>query len=375
MKPALGLGVLRGGSSMRIGLIVGPWFTVPPEKYGGTERVVDALARALVAAGHEVLLATASDSSCPVPQLPGFGPSEPEDVGLTLSELAHVIRAYREMGGVDIIHDHTVAGPLYAHRPVDVPVVTTIHGQLSPRAATLYRDMAQDTAIIAISHDQCSRVRDVAISAVIHHGLDLSTVSVGAGDGGYVCFVGRMCPDKGLLEAVAVAREAGIPLRIAAKMHAKDEQEYFRDVVKPVLGPHEDFVGELSDPEKFELMGRAMALINPIQWDEPFGLVMIEALATGTPVVATPRGAAPEIITQGVTGFLGGINQLPGFVGAAAQLSRAGCRRSVDEYFNAARMAAEHLDLYAAVIEQFKDKGLPVDHKLQDNQRQTPINL
>ncbi len=117
---------------MRIGLIVGPWFTVPPEKYGGTERVVDALARALVDAGHEVLLATASDSTCPVPQVAAFGPSEPEEVGLTLSELAHVIKAYAGLQNVDIIHDHTLAGPLYSHRPVDVPVVTTIHGQLSP---------------------------------------------------------------------------------------------------------------------------------------------------------------------------------------------------------------------------------------------------
>lgn len=355
---------------MRIGLIVGPWFTVPPEKYGGTERVVDALARALVDAGHDVLLAAASDSSCPVPQLPGFEPSEPEEVGLTLSELTHVIKAYRDMGGVDIIHDHTMAGPLYAHRPLDIPVVTTIHGQLSPRAATLYRDMAQDTAIIAISHDQCSRVQDLRISAVIHHGLDLSSVSVGAGDGGYTCFVGRMCPDKGLLEAVAVAREAGVPLRIAAKMHAKDEQEYFRDVVQPVLGPQEELLGELSDPEKYELMRGASALINPVQWHEPFGLVMIEALAAGTPVVANPMGAAPEIVRHGVTGYLGGMDELPGFVEAAVQLSRAECRRSVDEYFNATRMAADHLDLYAKVIKQFKDKSLPGGSMLQENQTQ-----
>lgn len=360
---------------MRVGLIVGPWFTVPPERYGGTERVVDALARGLTDAGHEVLLATASDSTCPVPQMGGFGPSEPEELGLTLSELHHVIKAYAGMQDVDIIHDHTLAGPLYAHRPKDVPVVTTVHGPLSTRSTALYRDMAQDTSIIAISHDQCSRVPDLPISAVIHHGLDLSTVSVGEGAGGYACFVGRMCPDKGLLEAVAVARKAGVPLRIAAKMHAKDEQAYYREVVKPVLGPDEEFLGELSDPEKYELMGGAMALLNPIQWHEPFGLVMIEALATGTPVVATPMGAAPEIVHHGVTGYLGGTDELAGFMDDVQKLSRADCRRSVDDYFNAARMAAEHLELYSAVIEQFKDKDLPAEGKLQDNQRQAPINL
>ncbi|MGO4145992.1 glycosyltransferase family 4 protein [Paenarthrobacter sp. YAF11_1] len=355
---------------MRIGLIVGPWFTVPPEKYGGTERVVDALARALADAGHDVLLATASDSTCPVPQVPGFGPSEPEEMGLSLSELAHVIRAYRGLRGVDIIHDHTLAGPLYAHRPMDVPVVTTIHGQLSPQAANLYRDMARDTAIIAISHDQCSRIPNVEISAVIHHGIDLSAVSVGRGTGGYACFVGRMCPDKGLMEAVTIAQEAGVPLKIAAKMHTPDEQEYFRDVVQPVLGQGVEFLGELSDPEKFELMGDAIALINPIQWHEPFGLVMIEALATGTPVLATPMGAAPEIVRHGITGFLGSPRELVACLEQVPFLSRDACRRSVEESFSSARMAADHLDLYAKVIEQFSAGPLSGRSLLQENQRQ-----
>ncbi|TVU62795.1 glycosyltransferase family 4 protein [Paenarthrobacter nitroguajacolicus] len=360
---------------MRIGLIVGPWFTVPPEKYGGTERVVDALARALVDAGHDVLLATASDSTCPVPQLPGFASSQPDEVGLTLSELAHVIKAYRDMGDVDIIHDHTLAGPLYSHRPQDVPVVTTIHGQLSAPAATLYRDMAKDTAIIAISHDQCSRVSGLPVAAVIHHGIDLSAVSVGQGAGGYACFVGRMCPDKGLMEAVDIAREAGVPLRIAAKMHASEEQSYFREVVQPALGSGEEFLGELSDPEKFELMGDAIALLNPIQWHEPFGLVMIEALATGTPVLATPMGAAPEIVRHGITGFVGSTGELAACLERVPSLSREACRRSVEESFSSGRMAAEHVDLYGRLIGKFKDKSLPVKHHLQDNQRQAPINL
>ncbi|MFK0040132.1 glycosyltransferase family 4 protein [Paenarthrobacter sp. NPDC090517] len=353
---------------MRIGLIVGPWFTVPPEKYGGTERVVDALARALSDAGHEVLLATAADSTCPVPQIPGFGPAVPEDLGQSFSELGHVIKAYAELRDVDIIHDHTLAGPLYAHRPPGVPVVTTIHGPLSPIYAPLYRDMAQDTAIIAISHDQCSRVEDLEISAVIHHGIDLSAVSVGRGAGGYACFVGRMCPDKGLMEAVAIAREAGVPLRIAAKMHAPDEQGYFRDVVQPALASNEEFLGELSDPEKYELMGDAIALLNPIQWHEPFGLVMIEALATGTPVLATPIGAAPEIVRHGVTGFVGSARELADSVARIPELNREACRRSVEESFSAQRMASDHVDLYAKVIEQFQAKPLPGEGLLQENQ-------
>ncbi|MCX8454762.1 glycosyltransferase family 4 protein [Paenarthrobacter ureafaciens] len=355
---------------MRIGLIVGPWFTVPPEKYGGTERVVDALARALTDAGHDVLLAASSDSTCPVPQLDGLGPSRPGELGETLSELSHVIRSYAGMRGMDIIHDHTLAGPLYAHRWPDIPVVTTIHGPLTAQSAELYRAMAGDTAIVAISHNQGSMVPGLPVSAVIHHGLDLSTVSMGNGAGGYACFVGRMCPDKGLMEAVGIAREAGIPLRIAAKMHAKDEQRFYQEVVKPALGPQEEFLGELADPEKYQLMGDAAVLINPIQWHEPFGLVMIEALATGTPVIATPMGAAPEIIQHGKTGFLGDVHQLAGFVDAATKLSRADCRRAVEGYFSAGRMAAEHLELYARVIEQFKGKGVTGGPYVKENQRQ-----
>ncbi|MFF1828403.1 glycosyltransferase family 4 protein [Paenarthrobacter sp. NPDC058040] len=355
---------------MRIGLIVGPWFTVPPEKYGGTERVVDVLARALVDAGHEVLLAAASDSTCPVPQLPGFETSTPEEVGLTLSELSHVVKAYDGMGGVDIIHDHTLAGPLYAHRPADIPVVTTIHGQLTEQSARIYHAMAPDTAIISISHDQRSMVPDLDVAAVIHHGLDLSTVAVGEGKGGYACFVGRMCADKGLMEAVGVARKAGIPLRIAAKMHAKDEVQFYDEVVRPALAKDEEFLGELSDPEKYELMGDAVALINPIQWPEPFGLVMIEALATGTPVLATRMGAAPEIIRHGETGFLGQVSELAGFMDGAVRLNRTVCRRSVEESFSAERMAAEHLDLYAHVLHQFGSKGVTRDGYVKENQRQ-----
>ncbi len=139
-------------------------------------------------------------------------------------------------------------------------------------------------------------------------------------------------------------------------------------------GSGEEFLGELSDPEKYELMGDAIALLNPIQWHEPFGLVMIEALATGTPVLATAMGAAPEIVRHGITGFVGSTRELAACLEQVPSLSRDACRRSVEESFSSERMAADHLDVYARLIGQFKDKGLPVEHNLQDNQRQAPIN-
>ncbi|HKU02888.1 MAG TPA: glycosyltransferase family 4 protein [Arthrobacter sp.] len=352
---------------MRIGLVTGPWIPVPPATYGGTERVVDTLARGFAAAGHEVLLAAPADSTCPVQIVPGMRPTDYGGLGTTLSELSHVARAYEGLQDVDIIHDHTLAGPLYLHRPAGVPVATTIHGPLHAQAADIYRAVARKGAVIAISRDQASHAPDVPVTRVIHHGMDLSAVPVGSGSGGYLCFVGRSSPDKGLLEAIAIAREAGLHLKIAVKMRDPEEVHYFRDVIEPKLGPNVDFVGEVDDAAKYRLMGEALAFLNPIQWSEPFGLVMIEALATGTPVVGTRIGSAPEIVKHGRTGFLGETAELAGLVPAAAGLDRAECRRAVVERFSAERMVAEHLELYSDLIEGRTPPGVPHGTRLHQN--------
>ncbi|MEV8084342.1 glycosyltransferase family 4 protein [Pseudarthrobacter oxydans] len=345
---------------MRIGLVAGPWIPIPPVTYGGIERVVDNLARGFVAAGHEVLLAAPSDSTCPVPLVAGMQDSAPHELGSTTSELSHVVRAYKSLGSVDIIHDHTMAGPLYVHSPQGTPVVTTIHGPLNAHAVDIYGAIARRrAAIIAISRDQASHAPEVPITRVIHHGMDVSSVPVGAGDGGYLCFVGRSCPDKGLLEAIMIAREAGMPLRIAVKMREPAELRYFHEAIEPLLGPNEDFVGEVDDATKYRLMGGALAFLNPIQWSEPFGLVMIEALATGTPVIGTKIGSAPEIVDHGRTGFLGKTRDLARFAGAAAGLDRAACRRVVAERFSVERMVGQHLRLFTELIESRMPGGVP----------------
>jgi glycosyltransferase involved in cell wall biosynthesis len=352
---------------MRIGLVAGPWIPVPPSTYGGTERVVDTLARGFAAAGHEVLLAAPSDSSCPVPLVPGMQPSAGEEMGLTISELSHVIRAHEALQDVDIIHDHTLAGPLYLHRPEETPLVTTIHGPLNSNAVDIYRAIARRSAIIAISRDQASHAPGVPVTRVIHHGMDLKSVPVGTGRGGYLCFVGRACPDKGLLEAIMIARQAGMPLRIAVKMREPEEIRYFHDVIEPLLGPNEDFVGEVDNAAKYRLMGEALAFLNPIQWSEPFGLVMIEALATGTPVVGTLIGSAPEIVEHGRTGYLGGVGDLADFVQAAEALDRAACRGAVEERFSAGRMVSDHLQLFTELIEGSMPTGLPDAARVHQN--------
>lgn len=331
---------------MKIGLIAPPWLSVPPSGYGGTEAVVDVLARALVEAGHDVVLAAAGDSTCPVPRISGTPPSDPMQVGASAPELNHAIRAYAAFGDMDVIHDHTLIGPHLRQRPKRVPVITTAHNRFSPELLDVYRAQPSDVSVVAISHHQAATARGVNISRVIHHGLSTATIPQGTG-GDYACFLGRMSPDKGVREAIAIAQRAGIPLRIAARVREPGEIDYFETVIAPLLSRDIVLVGELAASEKYKLLGGALALLNPIQWDEPFGMVMLEALATGTPVIATRRASVPEIVEHSVTGYIGDtVDDLASGLSQSAQLDRARCRESVEQRFSPALMATRHLALY-----------------------------
>jgi glycosyltransferase involved in cell wall biosynthesis len=337
---------------MRIGLIAPPWVPVPPQRYGGIEAVIDRLARGLVAAGHEVLLAAPGNSTCPVRQVPGAedaleGAPVCSDVN---TELRHVLLSYAAMSEVDVIHDHTVVGPLLHRCDRSAPVVTTLHGPLDPKMAPIYRAF-EDVSVIAISHHQASTASGVPVARVIHHGIDVADVPDGNGDGGYASFLGRMSPEKGPREAALIARVAGVPLRMAAKIREPAEREYFESAVKPLLSSDIEYLGELGTHDKLKLLGESFALLNPIQWSEPFGLVMIEALATGTPVVATPRGSAPEIVDHGVTGYLRKDQQaLAKALLDAAQLDRGACRAAACQRFDSEVMVRNHIELYTELL-------------------------
>ncbi|MCW2839335.1 MAG: glycosyl transferase, group 1 [Aeromicrobium sp.] len=337
---------------MRIGLIAPPWLPVPPPAYGGTETVIDLLARGLARAGHEVLLAAAGNSTCAVPQVTGSDEAirTAPACGDSVTELRHIIRAYGAMRDVDIVHDHTVLGPLYGHVRAGTPVVTTAHGPFGARLAPIYRAM-QRASVIAISHHQATTAVGVPLAAVIHHGVDVSSIPAGCGTGGYASFLGRMSPDKGPREAALVARAAGVPLLMAAKLREREEREYFDAEVKPLLCSDVQYLGELEHAEKLELLAGSFALVNPMQWAEPFGLVMIEAMATGTPVVATPVGSAPELVDEGITGFLR--TSIPALAAAlldASYLDRTICRVVAAKRFSSERMVAEHVRLYEKLL-------------------------
>lgn len=343
---------------MRICLLAPPWVPIPPPAYGGTEEVIDLLARGLARAGCDVLLVASGDSTCPVERSSTFDVAPGVDLGLGAvpAELRQVIAGYTaaEAWGADLVHDHTLTGPLYGHCRSDLPVVTTNHGPFTGSDLEPVLDaLARLVPVIAISEHHASTAGDTPVAAVIRHGVDVDGFAVGDGDGdgGYAAFLGRMHPDKGVDTACRVARRAGVPLKIAAKMREGHEQRWFDEVVRPLLGGGIEYIGELGPDEKAALLGAATALLNPIDWPEPFGMVMVESLACGTPVVARPFGAAPELVDDGVTGFLRETEEeLADALVAAADLDRKACRQAAEERFSSDRMVAEHLELYETLL-------------------------
>ena len=339
---------------MKIAVIAPPWLPVPPPGYGGTELVLDGLCRGLAEAGHDVLLCTTGDSTCPVDRFWTHDTALGTEAACPAAELAHVIDAYAAAvtWGAEIIHDHTISGLAWGSMS-GVPVVTTNHSPFGGDLAKIYRHTARHVPIIAISHHQASTAGEIPVAAVIHHGIDLDRYAPGAGDGGHACFLGRMSPDKGVHTAIEIARRAGVPLRIAAKMREPAERSYFDAHVRPLIGGDVEYLGELGAPDKEALLRWAMCLLNPIAWPEPFGMVMIEALAHGTPVVVTPCGAAPEIVDDGITGYVrSGIDELVAAVGRAGTLDRSACRAAVVDRFSIQRMAADHARFYATQVEE-----------------------
>jgi glycosyltransferase involved in cell wall biosynthesis len=341
---------------VRIGLVAPPWIPVPPPSYGGTELVVGQLAAKLVEHGHEVVLVAHPDSDVPGAELvPCARVPDGTIIGQSLAELRHVLQAYERLlpHGPDVIHDHTsvgaVAGARLA-RTAGVPLVTTNHGPFDDDARIVFGESAKIASVVAISQAQAAMAGPVPIAAVIHHGIEPGEIPFGAGAGGYYACLGRLDPRKGIAVAARLAREAGVPLRIAAKMWEPAEIRYFDEVLRPLLGGGVEFVGEVAGADKYRFLGDAIALLNPIAWPEPFGLNMIEAMMCGTPVVATPCGSAPELIRPGTNGFI--VNSHTEFVAAldhAARLDRHDCRDDAERRFSAQRMADDHESLYQQV--------------------------
>ena len=324
--------------------------SVPPRTYGGTERVVSYLTEALVDAGHDVTLYASGDSQTRAKLVPVV------EEGLRLAPqrrdpLAnHVLlmdRVLRDADRYDIIHFHTDYLHFPLVRALSLPHVTTLHGRLDlPDLPPLYQAY-DDLPVISISDDQRRPLPQANWLATVYNGLPADLYRYGEGDGGYLAFLGRISPEKGIERALDIAKRAGLPLKVAAKVDVVD-RDYYAKVVAPQMDhPLIEFIGEIGEADKGDFLGGARALLFPIDWPEPFGLVMTEAMACGTPVIAWRRGSVPEVIEPGRSGFV--VDSIEAAVDALGRLDaidRRECRRAFEARFTAARMADDYLAAY-----------------------------
>ena len=339
---------------MRIAQVAPLIESVPPKHYGGTERIVSYLTEELVRAGHEVTLFASGDSVTKARLIAPFQRSvrkndrckDPMARELVLKD--HVVEHADEF---DVIHFHTG----YLHFPVSrflpVPHVTTLHGRLDiPDLVAVY-DRFRDVPVISISNAQRSPIPWANWQATIYHGLPEDLFRFYPDRGDYLAFLGRISPEKGADRAIEIAKRVDMPLKIAAKVDRADRRYFKRDVEPLLNDPHVEWVGEINDKQKNDFLGNAYALLFPIDWPEPFGLVMIEAMACGTPVIAFESGSVPEVMENGVTGFV--VREVDEAVEATRRvhhLSRARCREVFEKRFTATRMANDYISLYEQIL-------------------------
>jgi glycosyltransferase involved in cell wall biosynthesis len=308
-RPARDLFPQQNGSHgrLRIGLISPVWFPVPPLRYGGTEAVVSLLADGLADAGHDVTLFASGDSLTRAKLSYVYEQAPSERIGQTLPELHHCLACYERAEEFDVINDHSGLPAAAIGAVLERPALHTVHGPLDGEGGEIYEQIAHtapSVGLISLSLNQRRPKPHLPWVANCPNAIDLSLYPWAQQRGDYLLFLGRMGPDKGAHRAIAVARETGLPLKIAAKCREPKEIDYFHELIEPYLDDKIQYLGEVAHGEKVELLQLARATLFPIEWEEPFGLVMIESMACGTPVIATRYGAVPEVIEHGRTGII-----------------------------------------------------------------------
>lgn len=355
---------------MKIAQISPLYESVPPKLYGGTERVVHFLTEELVSQGHDVTLFASGDSNTSAKLISvckkalRLNPEYIDPIALHIALTEFVAKKSHEF---DIVHSHID----YLNYPIikrsKIPHVTTLHGRLDlPELQFVYKEF-RDIPVVSISNSQRKPVPCANWKGTVYHGLPLDLFNYNYLPGNYLAYVGRISPEKRVDRAIEIAIKAGIPIRIAAKVD-KNDKEYFEEEIKHLLDhPLVEFLGEVNETEKEELLINAIGLIYPIDWPEPFGLAMIEAMACGTPVVAFRNGSVPEVVDIGVTGFI--VNSIDEAVKAVENLSfidREKCRKKFEERFSATRMANDYLNIYASMLNRSTYGSLIKDNLLNN---------
>lgn len=341
---------------MKIAQVAPLWESVPPQGYGGTERIVSYLTEELVRLGHDVTLFATADSVTAAKLEPMYSQALRLATGLCCREAPIFFQLEQAFGAksdqFDIIHSHLdITGFPFARR-CRTPVLTTLHGRLDlPELLPMFQEFPE-MPVISISNAQRRPVGWLNWQDTVHHGLPADLYTFHPQQGKYLAFLGRISPEKRPDHAIALAKHVGMPLRIAAKVDPVD-RVYFENQVEPLLDhPLVEYVGEITDEEKDDFLGEAYALICPYDWPEPFGIVLIEALACGTPVLAYNRGSIPEVIEDRTTGLIcEDLSQMIGALESIGRIDRARCRESFDRRFTVERMAQDYLKVYERQVE------------------------
>jgi glycosyltransferase involved in cell wall biosynthesis len=343
---------------LRIAVLSPVWFAVPPTGYGGIELVVSLLADGLADAGHEVTLFASGDSLTKANLSYIFEEAPSELIGRSLPELRHALACYTRADEFDVINDHSGIPAAALGGLLSTPVLHTVHGPLDTHEAqNAYESIAEvspSVGLISISENQRRPMPDLPWAATIPNAIDLSLYPSKPHRGDYLLFLGRFSPDKGAHRAIAVAMELGLPLKMAGKNREQKERQYFAEYVEPHVGNNGiEYLGEVTHGEKVELLQDARATLFPIEWEEPFGLVMVESMACGTPVIATRHGAVPEVIHDGRSGIIvENFREMAAALDLADELDPTDCRAYVEERFAPERMVRDYVNAYAAALSQ-----------------------
>ncbi len=345
------------GAPLRIAMLAPPWISIPPPGYGGVESVVDVLTDALVRRGHAVTLFCAPGSRSSARVVPLLEEPHPEEIERSLYEVDHVARAFEEIDlaaynrRFDVVHDHCGFTALAMADRLDTPLVHTLHGQFTASTAAFYARHGHKAALVGISRAQlASAPGGLEPVGAIPNPIDVRAWPLRERKDDYLLWIGRMTAEKGPHRAIAAARAAGVPLVIAGVIQPGQQAFFDREVAPHVDGERVRFIGEIGGSVKFAAFAGARALLMPIRWEEPFGMVMVEALACGTPVIAFPEGAARELVCDGQTGFLVEDEQAMGAaVDRLPRIAPRDCRAWVAEHCDVDVVAAAYEQTYQSV--------------------------